>query len=139
MPELKNKKHEEFCQAYVKTCRFNAQRAYEIAFGSDANKNTDRLMKREDIQQRIAEISSEEAKRFDENSILNSLSEIAFDTEDKYSTTERLKAMDLMTKVLGLQKQHIEMNAKVNGAVEIVVDIEDDEDGDENATDKLED
>lgn len=128
--ELKNKKHEAFCQAYVKTCRFNAKLAYEEVFGGSSNNNQDRLMRREDIQQRIAEISAEEAKRFDENSILINLTEIAFDTTGKYSTTERLKAMDLMTKVLGLQKQYIEMDAKVNANVDIVVDIvEDDEDG----------
>ena len=126
--ELKNKKHEEFCQAYVKTCRFNAKLAYEEVFGSASNNNQDRLMKREDIQQRIAEISAEEAKRFDENSILVNLTEIAFDVTGKYNTTERLKAMDLMTKVLGLQKQHIEMEANLKGTVEIVVDIVEDED-----------
>ena len=97
-------------------------------FGSASNNNQDRLMKREDIQQRIAEISAEEAKRFDENSILVNLTEIAFDVTGKYNTTERLKAMDLMTKVLGLQKQHIEMEANLKGTVEIVVDIVEDED-----------
>lgn len=132
--ELKNKKHEAFCQAYVKTCRFNAKKAYELAFGGESNKNTDRIMKREEIQARIAEISSEEARRYDENSILNTLSEIAFDTENKYSTNERIKSMELMTKVLGLQKQYIEMNAKVNSTMEIIVDIEEEED-DEDGTD----
>ena len=130
--ELKNKKHEAFCQAYVKTCRFNAKLAYEQVFGSDVHNNQDRLMKREDIQQRIAEISAEEAKRFDENSILNNLTEIAFATDEKgnyiYSTKDRLKSMDLMTKVLGLQKQHIEMEANLKGTVDIVVDIVEDED-----------
>lgn len=127
--ELKNKKHEAFCQAYVKTCRFNARKAYEIAFGSPSHSNTDRLMKREDIKERIAEISAEEAKRFDENSILNSLSEIAFCSDGQFTTSERIKAMELMSKVMGLQKQHIEMNAKINGSLDIVVDIvEDDED-----------
>ena len=36
--------------------------------------------------------------------------------------------MDLMTKVLGLQKQHIEMEANLKGSVDIVVDIVEDED-----------
>lgn len=130
--ELRNKKYEAFCQAYVKTCKFNARLAYEEAFGSESHGNQDKLMKRPEIRERIAEISAEEAKRFDENSILNNLTEIAFATDEegnyKYVTSDRLRAMDLMTKVLGLQKQHIEMQANINGTVEIVVDIEDDED-----------
>lgn len=129
--ELKNKKYEAFCQAYVKTCKFNARLAYEQVFGSETHNNQDKLMKREDIQQRIAEISAEEAKKFDENSILNNLTEIAFGTDENgnfiYSTKDRLKAMDLMTKVLGLQKQHIEMEANLTGNIEIVVDIEEDD------------
>lgn len=129
--ELKNKKYEAFCQAYVKTCKFNARLAYETVFGSETHNNQDKLMKREDIQQRIAEISAEEAKKFDENSILNNLTEIAFGTDEDgkylYSTKDRLKAMDLMTKVLGLQKQHIEMEANLTGNIEIVVDIEEDD------------
>lgn len=129
--ELKNKKYEAFCQAYVKTCKFNARLAYEQVFGSETHNNQDKLMKREDIQQRIAEISAEEAKKFDENSILNNLTEIAFGTDEDgkylYSTKDRLKAMDLMTKVLGLQKQHIEMEANLTGNIEIVVDIEEDD------------
>ena len=130
--ELKNKKHEAFCQAYVKTCHFNARIAYEQVFGVKDSNNEGKLMKREDIQQRIAEISAEEAKRFDENSILNNLTEIAFGTDEDgkylYSTKDRLKSMDLMTKVLGLQKQHIEMEANLKGSVDIVVDIVEDED-----------
>lgn len=108
------KKEREFCEEYVANgC--NASRAYEHAYGcciEDARKRYCKTFRKPEIKAYIAQLQREafEAACISAERVALKLEEIAFSKrgDEYYNATSQLKALDLLQKQLGLQKQHIE-------------------------------
>lgn len=60
MPALSNPKHEAFCQAYVRGERVgNACGCYKAVYGKDNRQAASRLLHRDDIVRRVADLQAE--------------------------------------------------------------------------------
>lgn len=122
------KKEKAFCEEYVENgC--NASRAYQKAYEcsiEDAKKRYCKTFRKPEIKEYIAALQKEafEAACINAERVALKLADIAFaDKEDEiYGAAAQLKALDLLQKQLGLQKQHIEADVKTD----IVINILDD-------------
>lgn len=120
------KKEKAFCEEYVNNgC--NASRAYETVYGcsiEDARKRYCKTFRKPEIKEYIAALQKEafEFACINAERVALRLADIAFaEKEDEfYTVASQLKALDLLQKQLGLQKQKIE--ADVN--TDIVINIE---------------
>lgn len=119
-------KEKAFCDEYVLNGG-NATRAYQKAYQcelSTANKDAWRVMKRERVKNYITALQKEafSAACISAERVALKLADIAFadkgDTD--YNATAQLKALDLLQKQLGLQKQKLE--ADVNSDINIVIE-----------------
>lgn len=120
------KKEKEFCEEYIENgC--NASRAYAFAYGcsiEDARKRYCKTFRKPEIKEYIRTLQQEayEAAFINAERVALKLSDIAFaaKNDEHYTVTAQLKALDLLQKQLGLQKQHIEADVKQD----IVINIE---------------
>lgn len=120
------KKEKAFCEEFVSNgC--NASRAYSTAYEcciEDARKRYCKTFRKQEVKDYIYQLQKEAFA----NACINAervalkLGEIAFsDKKDEhYNATAQLKALDLLQKQLGLQKQHIEADLHTD----IVINIE---------------
>ena len=121
------KKEKAFCEEYVRNgC--NASRAYFFAYDTSSMENARRgyckVFRKPEVKQYIAELQKEavEAACINAERVAIKLADIAFaDKNDEiYNVTAQLKALDLIQKQLGLQKQQLE--AQVNADINIVIE-----------------
>ena len=120
------KKEKAFCEEYVANgC--NSSRAYQKAYDcsiEDARKRYCKTFRKPEVKEYIAALQKaafEEACITAERVALK-LADIAFAAKDDeiYGITSQLKALDLLQKQLGLQKQHIE--AEVSTDIKITIE-----------------
>jgi phage terminase small subunit len=119
------KKEKAFCEYYV--AGENATQAYLKAYGCEyttANAQGCKMLKKDRIRDYIVECQKEAfAEAFiTAERVALKLGEIAFaDKEDElYNVNAQLKALDLLQKQLGLQKQKLE--AEVNTDITITIE-----------------
>lgn len=120
------KKEKAFCEAYVFDCE-SATGAYMKAYGcayKTANTQGWKVLRKPLIQEYINTLQKEAfaAACITAEKVALKLSEIAFaEKGDKeYNATAQLKALDLLQKQLGLQKQHIDadLHTDINITIE---------------------
>ena len=123
------KKELIFCEEYV-TNGYNASQAYCKAYGcsiEDARKRYCKTFRKQEVKEYIAALQKEafEAAAISAERVAIKLADIAFaeKNDDVYIVSAQLKALDLLQKQLGVQKQTIE--ADVNTS--IVINIDDEE------------
>ena len=119
MPKVKdpNKltaKQRLFCENYVSN-GYKLQKAYMDAYDcspENANARSWELMKKDSINQYIREIQHErfEALHITADKIAQQLAEIADDPES--TKTEKMRALELIQKQMGLQTQKAEVEVK---------------------------
>ncbi len=120
------KKEKAFCEEYVANgC--NASRAYFAVYDTtieNARKLYCKTMRKPAVKEYIQKLQSEayEAAFINAERVALKLAEIAFASKDDevYGATAQLKALDLIQKQLGLQKQHLEADLHTD----IVINIE---------------
>lgn len=118
-------KEKKFCEEYVANGG-NASRAYETVYGccyEDAKRRYCKTFKKPDIKEYIAELQKEAFANacITAERVALKLADVAFaDKDDEfYNVPAQLKALDLLQKQLGLQKQQIDANV----ATDIVINI----------------
>ena len=117
-------KQKLFCENYVSN-GYKLQKAYMDAFGASpevANANQWKLMKKDAIKNYIREVQHErfEALHITADSIVAQLRDIALSEDASYM--ERMKALELIQKQMGLQTQKVEADIKTTT---INIDLED--------------
>lgn len=120
-------KEKAFCEEYVANgC--NASRAYQTAYGcpiEDARKRYCKTFRKQEVKDYIAALQKEafEVACITAERVALKLAAIAFADkhDDVYSASSQLKALDLLQKQLGLQKQKVEADVT---AKEIVINID---------------
>ena len=120
------KKEKAFCEEYVRNgC--NASRAYFFAYDTtieNARKEYCKTFRKPEVKEYIRVLQKEafEAACINAERVAIKLADIAFaDKNDEiYNVTAQLKALDLIQKQLGLQKQQLE--AQVNADINIVIE-----------------
>lgn len=120
------KKEKAFCEEYVQNgCK--ASRAYATVYGcsyDDARKRYCKTFRKSEIKEYIAQLQKEafDAACINAERVALKLADIAFaDKEDEiYGVSAQLKALDLLQKQLGLQKQHLEadLHTDINITIE---------------------
>lgn len=118
-------KQELFCKEYLANGMKLSEAymsAYPNANAKTANKNSWKLINSQAIKDRIRELQHErfEALSINADSIANQLKEIAMAEDASYS--EKMRALELIQKQLGLQTQKVDAKVEVNN---INIDIED--------------
>jgi phage terminase small subunit len=98
--------------------------AYPNVNAKTANKESWKLIRKDAIKARIRELQHErfEALSINADSIATQLKEIALSEDASYS--ERMRALELIQKQMGLQTQKVEADIKTTT---ITVGLEDDE------------
>lgn len=117
-------KQELFCAAYIKN-NYCAKAAYLEVYGGtevNAEKSGSRLMKNPEVKARINELTKQicEEKCITGERIMSELAAIAFEKEE-VKPSDKLKAIDLLQKQLGLQSQKLDATVKSN---DIVISIQ---------------
>lgn len=119
-------KEKKFCEEYVANGG-NASRAYQEVYGccyEDAKRRYCKTFKKPDIKEYIAELQKEAFANacITAERVALKLADVAFAEKDDefYNVPAQLKALDLLQKQLGLQKQQIDANV----ATDIVINIE---------------
>ena len=120
------KKERSFCEEYVNNgC--NASRAYQTVYGcsiEDARRRYCKTFKKPEIKEYINALQKEafEFACINAERVALRLADIAFaEKQDEfYTVAAQLKALDLLQKQLGLQKQKIE--ADVNTDINITIE-----------------
>lgn len=120
------KKERSFCEEYVLNGG-NASRAYQKVYEcciEDARKRYCKTFRKPEIKEYITQLQKEAfaAACITAERVALKLADIAFsEKEDEhYNATAQLKALDLLQKQLGLQKQHIE--AELHTEIEINIE-----------------
>lgn len=118
MGEGLTRKQKAFAEEYVSN-GYNATQAYLTAYGcsySTAARAYWKVKNHPKVKEYITELQKEqfEAACINAERIGLKLAEIAFAErgDDYYCATSQLKALDLLQKQLGLQKQHIDADVK---------------------------
>lgn len=121
------KKEKAFCEEYVANGG-NASRAYFFAYDTSCMENARKayckVFRKPEVKEYIAELQKEAfaAACISAERVALKLADIAFAEkgDEHYNATAQLKALDLLQKQLGLQKQHIEADLHTD----IVINIE---------------
>lgn len=123
------KKEKAFCEEYIAN-GYNASQAYHKVYEcsiEDARKRYCKTFRKPEIKEYIQSLQKEAfaAAAINAERVALRLAEIAFaDKEDEiYGVSSQLKALDLLQKQLGLQKQHIEADVKTD----IIINIDQEE------------
>ena len=106
---------------------FNAKEAYEVAFGAVNNKSPSypyRLLKKPEIKEYIASRREElyDSLNIDAIRVMTEIAGIAFEESDNVQA--KLRALELLSKNLGLQTQKLEPKEVIE--VSLVEDKNDD-------------
>lgn len=123
-----NKSEKRFCEEYVANgyhCALAYQKAYPNANYETCRSNASRKMKKQEIKDYIAQLQQEafEENCINGNRIALELAYLAFERDaEKVAHSNKLKAIDLLQKQLGLQQKKID--ADVNGEVNISINID---------------
>lgn len=119
------KKEKAFCEEYIEN-GYNASRAYQKVYEcsiEDARKRYCKTFRKAEVKEYIAALQKEAfaAASISAERVALKLSDIAFaDKEDDiYTVTAQLKALDLLQKQLGLQKQTIEADVALDTVIKI--------------------
>lgn len=114
------KKEKAFCEEYVANGG-NASRAYYATYDTtpeNARKLYCKVFRKPEVKEYIAALQKEafEAACINAERVALKLADIAFAEKDDeiYGATAQLKALDLLQKQLGLQKQHLEADVKTD-------------------------
>lgn len=112
------KKQRLFCEEYIKD--YNAKAAYGRVYGNNSG-NIHRLFKSPEVVEYIKELQTELTKQavITGNKVLITLDKMANDP--LVANKDRLKALDLIQKQLGLQKQVVQ-----NDTISIEVKVNED-------------
>lgn len=110
---------EKFCLEYVSN-GYNAQKAYYDVYHTEnpisLQSGVNKMMRKPEIKARIDALIKEKYDTLHINAerVAEKLSEIAFsEKEDEiYNTNAKLKALDMLQKQLGLQKQQIKQEVE---------------------------
>lgn len=120
------KKEKAFCDYYVFDNE-SATQAYLKAYGCEyttANAQGCKMLRKPHIKEYITELQKQayEAACITAEKVALKLSDIAFAAKGDadYNATAQLKALDLLQKQLGLQKQHIE--ADLHTDINIIIE-----------------
>lgn len=120
------KKEKAFCEEYANN-GYNASRAYQLVYEcsiEDARKRYCKTFRKQEVKDYIKELQRESFERacITAERVALKLGEIAFTGkgDDYYNAQAQLKALDLLQKQLGLQKQHLE--AEVNTDIHIIIE-----------------
>lgn len=107
-----------FCDEYL--IDFNATRAYKIAYLSckkdgTANAASSRLLRNVKVQEYISKKQKEMQKRTEvtQDMVINELAKIAFfnkETTVEFKTSDKIKALELLGKHLGMFKEQIDIS-----------------------------
>lgn len=121
------KKERDFCEEYIAN-GYNASQAYCKAYGctiEDARKRYCKTFRKPEIKEYIAALQREAFAQASINAerVALKLADIAFaeKNDDVYVVGAQLKALDLLQKQLGLQKQVLDADVNTN----IIINIED--------------
>ena len=120
------KKEQAFCEEYVNNgC--NSSRAYATVYGcsiEDARKRYCKTFRKPEVKEYIRALQKEafDAACINAERVALKLSEIAFTDkgDEYYCASAQLKALDLLQKQLGLQKQKID--AEINQEITITIE-----------------
>jgi phage terminase small subunit len=120
------KKEKAFCEEYVNNgC--NSSRAYATVYGcsiEDARKRYCKTFRKQEVKEYITQLQKEAFAEACINAerVALKLADIAFAAKDDeiYGVSAQLKALDLLQKQLGLQKQQIEadLHTEINITIE---------------------
>lgn len=126
------KKERAFCEEYIEN-GYNASQAYHVVYGcsiEDARKRYCKTFRKPEVREYIIALQKEAfaAAAVNAERVALKLADIAFaeKKDDIYNVPAQLKALDLLQKQLGLQKQTIEADVNTN----IVINIDDQEQAD---------
>lgn len=115
-----------FCEEYVANGG-NASQAYYAVYDTtkeNARKLYCKVMKKPEVREYIQQLQKEafEAACINAERVALKLADIAFAAkgDEDYNATAQLKALDLLQKQLGLQKQHIE--ADLHTDINIIIE-----------------
>lgn len=119
------KKEKAFCEAYVFE-GLSATGAYQKAYGCEyttANTAGWKMLRKDHIREYIANIQkvAYDAACISAEKVALQLAEIAFSAKDDeiYRAADKLKALDLLQKQLGLQKQKVEADVTTDVVINI--------------------
>lgn len=106
------KKQKLFAEAYLSN-GFNALEAYYTAFGNLDNKRPSypyTLLKNKEVADYIAERRNEiyESLNIDAKRVMEEIADIAFEAKNDKNVSNKLKALELLSKNLSLQTQKVE-------------------------------
>lgn len=113
-----NAKQKLFCENYV-ACKCNATEAYVQTYdskrGQGAEQNSSRLLKNPEVREYIAELIKEQYKNkyITAERVGSEIAEIAFSEDDSLRKADKLKALELLQKQLGLQTQKVEVSSDI--------------------------
>lgn len=123
------KKEKAFCEEYVAN-GYNSSQAYCKVYEcsiEDARKRYCKTFRKPEVKEYIAALQKEAfaAAAISGERVALKLADIAFadKKDDIYIVSAQLKALDLLQKQLGLQKQHIEADIHTD----IIINIDDDQ------------
>lgn len=110
--EYMTEKQKLFAETYLSN-GFNAKDAYAVAFGAVNNKKPSypyRLLKHPEIVEYIETRRNEiyNSLNIDAIRVMSEIADIAFEEKDGYNTSTKIKALELLSKNLGLQVQKVE-------------------------------
>ena len=112
-------KQEQFCYEYVIN-NYNARMAYESVYKvkpATARTCATRLLMQQDIKDKVAEIRKHKLDELqvDADRVTEKLAQIAFAEkgDEYYNSTAQLKALELLQKQMGLQKQQIQTKQEI--------------------------
>lgn len=119
--------HKLFAKEYI-ACGYNASAAYRNVYGDDGGTSASRLARDPLVQEEIRREMHERCKelQINEDKVLMKLAEMAFaDKDDEiYGPSVQLKALDMIQKQLGLQKQKIDANVDQTTTITVTIDEE---------------
>ncbi len=122
MPKLENANQEKFCQNLARgmTCKDSYMNAYPESKPNSARTLAARLAKQDNVQKRLDELRSENAvmSGTSRKDILDMYTAIMTDKDE--STINRIKAMELLTKMNGWNEPE-EHNVNVTGGLDLLV------------------
>lgn len=123
-------KREHFCLEYVSN-GYNATEAYRVAFNCDspnAYKLAYRLMQEPEVHKRIEDLIHQKylALHINADRLAEKLATMAFAEPDDefYGPQAQLKAIDLLQKQLGLQKQNIKADVETTQTINVTIEEE---------------
>lgn len=137
--EQTSQKWEAFCREYVSN-GFNGSAAYSAVYPNAVDKtcrcNSYKLLQKPEIKARIDELIKEQydALHINAERIATKLAEMAFAEKQDgiYTPTISLKALDMLQKQLGLQKQQIKQDVDLVTTIDVNITGEDVDGGSES-------